>query len=166
LWIDAICINQKDTAERNEQVKQMGKIYKFAERVIVWLGPEFPSSKLTMSTLEFLGRQVELTKDYNRFRSPSCDEPDWNNSMHPLPYSVETLEAIFDLLGRSFQQTLDITGNPTWKPVFGHAVRTRRCWVETFSSSNFKSQRPERWAFPRAANGIGAYQFHVLGKEC
>jgi hypothetical protein len=102
LWIDAICINQKDTAERNEQVKQMGKIYKFAERVIVWLGPEFPSSKLTMSTLEFLGRQVELTKDYNRFRSPSSDEPDWNNSMHPLPYSVETLEAIFDLLGRSW----------------------------------------------------------------
>jgi hypothetical protein len=100
LWIDAICINQKDMAERNDQVKRMDKIYKFAERVVVWLGPESPSSGLAMSTLEFLGRQVELTKDYHRLPSPDCDKPQWNMSTQPLPYSEETWQAIFNLLGR------------------------------------------------------------------
>ncbi|KAF4535920.1 Heterokaryon incompatibility protein [Lasiodiplodia theobromae] len=44
LWIDAICINQNDVQERNEQVKLMGDIYRCARRVIVWLGPESDTS--------------------------------------------------------------------------------------------------------------------------
>jgi hypothetical protein len=39
IWIDAICINQADTTERNHQVSQMSKIYSCAEQVLVWLGP-------------------------------------------------------------------------------------------------------------------------------
>ena len=38
LWIDAICINQKDVGERGIQVALMGKIYSSAEEVLVWLG--------------------------------------------------------------------------------------------------------------------------------
>jgi hypothetical protein len=38
LWIDAICINQSNVAERNGQVSRMGQIYSNAESVIVWLG--------------------------------------------------------------------------------------------------------------------------------
>ena len=37
-WIDAVCIDQKNTAERNHQVMQMGQIYSKAEIVIAWLG--------------------------------------------------------------------------------------------------------------------------------
>ena len=40
LWIDQICINQDDVAERNMQVSVMGDIYKKCERVIIWLGDE------------------------------------------------------------------------------------------------------------------------------
>ncbi|CZR68902.1 uncharacterized protein PAC_18803 [Phialocephala subalpina] len=40
LWIDALCINQDDTTERNHQVAKMGEIYKNARRVIVWVGLE------------------------------------------------------------------------------------------------------------------------------
>jgi hypothetical protein len=39
VWIDAICINQSNVAERNGQVSRMGQIYSNAESVIVWLGP-------------------------------------------------------------------------------------------------------------------------------
>ena len=39
LWIDAICINQDDTEEKNSQVSLMKAIFQHAERVIVWLGP-------------------------------------------------------------------------------------------------------------------------------
>jgi hypothetical protein len=38
LWIDALCIDQNDTTERNHQVQQMGWIYSNAARVIVWMG--------------------------------------------------------------------------------------------------------------------------------
>lgn len=37
LWIDAICINQKDIAEKNSQVQQMQEIYQNAQQVVVWL---------------------------------------------------------------------------------------------------------------------------------
>ena len=37
LWVDAICINQDDTDERNYQVTQMGAIYRSAMQVDVWL---------------------------------------------------------------------------------------------------------------------------------
>jgi hypothetical protein len=40
LWIDAICINQDDMAERSEQVKLMTEIYRNAKRVLIWLGEE------------------------------------------------------------------------------------------------------------------------------
>jgi hypothetical protein len=38
IWIDALCINQKNINERNEQVTKMKIIYERAEQVIVWLG--------------------------------------------------------------------------------------------------------------------------------
>ncbi|KAK8029714.1 HET-domain-containing protein [Apiospora rasikravindrae] len=43
LWVDAICINQKDDEisiqERNQQVMRMGEIFHRATCVVIWLGP-------------------------------------------------------------------------------------------------------------------------------
>ncbi|KAL2279732.1 hypothetical protein FJTKL_13124 [Diaporthe vaccinii] len=38
VWADQICVDQKDKAERSQQVKLMGSVYRCAERVLVWLG--------------------------------------------------------------------------------------------------------------------------------
>ncbi|KAF3763467.1 HET-domain-containing protein, partial [Cryphonectria parasitica EP155] len=38
LWADAVCINQKDTRERSEQVELMRDIYAHCTGVLVWLG--------------------------------------------------------------------------------------------------------------------------------
>jgi len=43
LWVDAICINQRDTDERSRQVRMMDVIYQSARCTIVWLG-EFQSA--------------------------------------------------------------------------------------------------------------------------
>ncbi|KAK3717412.1 hypothetical protein LTR37_005801 [Vermiconidia calcicola] len=45
LWIDQICICQDRVKERNQQVQLMGKIFKGAQRVIVWLGPDYDDSR-------------------------------------------------------------------------------------------------------------------------
>ena len=39
VWIDVICINQQDLKERGHQVKNMGRIYKQASSVLIFLGP-------------------------------------------------------------------------------------------------------------------------------
>ena len=38
LWIDAICINQKDNSEKSQQIKLMPELYSKASLVIIWLG--------------------------------------------------------------------------------------------------------------------------------
>lgn len=38
MWVDAVCINQKNIPERNEQVPEMDKIYGKAQSTCVWLG--------------------------------------------------------------------------------------------------------------------------------
>ncbi|KAF4338441.1 heterokaryon incompatibility het-6 [Fusarium beomiforme] len=58
LWCDPICINQKDTAERAAQVQRMHDVYRYATRVIVWLGAEVPWGALVMDTLRWVGDQI------------------------------------------------------------------------------------------------------------
>ncbi|KAI0973457.1 heterokaryon incompatibility protein-domain-containing protein [Xylaria arbuscula] len=42
LWVDALCINQADLQERSEQVLCMGELYRNADKVLIWLGPDVP----------------------------------------------------------------------------------------------------------------------------
>jgi hypothetical protein len=63
LWIDAICINQSDIQERNQQVAQMGKIYSLAARVVAWIGRE--ESQGTSVPGKSAKDVVEFLKDLN-----------------------------------------------------------------------------------------------------
>lgn len=45
VWVDVICINQDDAAERAKQVLLMGKIYSVAGEVLVWLGHEISETR-------------------------------------------------------------------------------------------------------------------------
>ncbi|KAG9231528.1 heterokaryon incompatibility protein-domain-containing protein [Amylocarpus encephaloides] len=38
IWVDAICIDQTNTKEKEQQIQIMAKIYSQANRVLVWLG--------------------------------------------------------------------------------------------------------------------------------
>jgi len=40
LWVDAICINQQSSEEKNHQVKRIGQVYENARQVLAWLGPD------------------------------------------------------------------------------------------------------------------------------
>jgi hypothetical protein len=64
LWVDQICINQRDDAEKSAQIDLMGSIYKHAHNVIVWLG--------------------EIREE---------DDPDWEN-ISSRPHDAEKAVAI------------------------------------------------------------------------
>lgn len=102
LWVDALCINQSDTHERDVQITRMADIYSLAPRVVVWLGPRSLASTLALSTLNYLGQQVEVTKDRYYVRSPTATEPEWYNFLTELPYPIKTWIAIRDLTKRTW----------------------------------------------------------------
>ena len=54
LWVDAVCINQKDIPERNEQVKLMRNIYRSARKTMIWLGPADIFSKIAFELASFV----------------------------------------------------------------------------------------------------------------
>lgn len=58
LWIDALCINQEDLAEREQQVSIMRTIYLGAWQVVVWLGPATESTPIAWTALAWLARAV------------------------------------------------------------------------------------------------------------
>ena len=44
IWVDAICIDQKNDDEKGSQIQLMAKIFSKATRVLVWLGKERDNS--------------------------------------------------------------------------------------------------------------------------
>lgn len=97
MWIDAVCINQNDMNERNKQVKRMCDIYRFAHRVVAWLGPGFPGCDLACSTLEYLGQQVYWSRDSYYIGAHDCQEPELFRPQCPLPYKDNEWDAIHNL---------------------------------------------------------------------
>ncbi|KAK2026715.1 hypothetical protein LX32DRAFT_641630 [Colletotrichum zoysiae] len=51
LWADALCINQKDVLERNQQVRMMGDIYAAARSTVIWLGEESDEVRMAFGWL-------------------------------------------------------------------------------------------------------------------
>ncbi|QDS68455.1 hypothetical protein FKW77_010822 [Venturia effusa] len=108
LWIDAICIDQSNLEERGSQVQKMGQIYKRANRVVVWLGPEADDSTHAMKLIEFLASKVEVDWDALAIK-PSldgADEPHWADCNAVLSLSARDWRALYSLLGRVWFERL------------------------------------------------------------
>lgn len=60
IWVDALCVDQHNTDERNHQVALMHRIYKSALVVIAWLGEETDGSSVAFDTLEEIARDPRL----------------------------------------------------------------------------------------------------------
>ncbi|KAI2471445.1 HET-domain-containing protein [Annulohypoxylon bovei var. microspora] len=60
MWVDALCINQVNEAEKGSQVAMMGEIFRLAHRVVAWIGPKASDSDHAMGWMDFVGSQVEV----------------------------------------------------------------------------------------------------------
>lgn len=68
LWIDAICVNQLNVAERTVQVQLMRQIYSQARTVLVWLGDceeQNPLSKIEKLSDQRLGRYIRERPEFH-----------------------------------------------------------------------------------------------------
>lgn len=74
LWIDAVCINQEDMDEKNQQVEMMAEIYGKAKRVCVWLGQPDESSRLA---IRFIRDEVLKLQDFDDLCDRESNSPKW-----------------------------------------------------------------------------------------
>ena len=102
MWVDAVCINQKDVEERNDQVSRMADIYKLAEKVVIWLDPAKDNSSLSMRSLEELASRFEV--DWSSYKLTPATVQDtntvWLDLRQPAPFSEAVYRAVSCFLGR------------------------------------------------------------------
>jgi hypothetical protein len=58
LWVDAICIDQKNIQEKEQQIQFMAKIYGQANRVVVWLGETADNSNQALEEIRVAGSKI------------------------------------------------------------------------------------------------------------
>jgi Heterokaryon incompatibility protein (HET) len=84
LWIDAICINQRDNTEKEQQISVMAQIYAQAKRVIIWLGDD-------SNGIERLDRFVD--KALQLLPEATLDSQLWDDRTHDIvSFAVEREE--------------------------------------------------------------------------
>lgn len=112
IWCDGLCINQADTVEKAQQVRNMLRIFEKADSVIAWLGP---SDRWTQSLFDVLNCPKVEDLDLI-FQSNSSDRE----------HNPECLKNIYDIIAAA--------GEHLRRPWF------RRTWVrqEVFGTSNLK----------------------------
>jgi hypothetical protein len=97
IWVDAVCINQKNSKGREQQVQLMAKIYSKAHRVIAWLGEETEDTKGALEDIR-LAADEESTerskKEMNQEAIRSLLERPWFERIwvreQTLDYSYQT----------------------------------------------------------------------------
>ena len=55
IWIDAICIDQKNDDEKSQQIQLMAEIYGQASRVLIWLGEAADNSDRALEEIRVAG---------------------------------------------------------------------------------------------------------------
>jgi hypothetical protein len=98
LWIDAICINQKDMDEKSTQVSMMGRIYSQTQKVIIWLGPE---DNFTRSALQIIFKMQGIQQLQARACRSMTDE-DGCKALGLPPITSSIWWSVFAFLHRSW----------------------------------------------------------------
>ena len=134
LWVDAICIDQKNTPERNHQVLQMRDIYAKAESAIAWLGEATGTEELA-----FLYTRHSLSLQYEELRSALLsvfNKPYWERvwivQEFVLAQRVDIWCGEHEADAQAFDGCWSVTGGeklPYWNVVWDEIRRTHACRV-------------------------------------
>jgi hypothetical protein len=116
LWVDALCINQNNLKEREEQVKQMSSIYKKASRVVSWTGEATEDSHQAIEIIRAAGTFME-----------ALDDGKYEDEIEAIQEDNLTVQpgaALFKRLGFS---VAEYNWDPVWK--FLERPYWSRAWI-------------------------------------
>ncbi|KAG5757588.1 hypothetical protein H9Q72_014271 [Fusarium xylarioides] len=100
IWVDQICINQRDIAEKNSQVQLMGRIYRQCVRVQIWLGGHQQDIKDLNDICESLA-PVEWTRGW-KYKSFDIWNPQKCEDLGIRPITREKARGMFDFFNRAW----------------------------------------------------------------
>jgi hypothetical protein len=66
IWVDAVCINQGNVQEKEQQIRFMAKIYSQANRVVVWLGETADNSDQALEEIRHVAGGKMSTNSSNK----------------------------------------------------------------------------------------------------
>jgi len=66
IWVDAVCIDQKNDKEKEQQIQLMAKIYGLANRVVVWLGEALDDSDRALEEIRVAGGKKSTNSSNNK----------------------------------------------------------------------------------------------------
>lgn len=128
IWIDAICINQKDNDEKSHQVQMMRDIYSNAVQVIVWLGKATPESTTALQSITKLMDNCPSFEDDPRVVRLS----DWFiPRQHLFDVFSEFQQQDFDFDGQLLTGIGDVYNRPWWTRIWviQEVVVSKLTWV-------------------------------------
>ncbi|KAI0859971.1 heterokaryon incompatibility protein-domain-containing protein [Xylaria cubensis] len=139
IWIDAICINQRDYKERSHQVRLMRNIYSQAQSTVIYLtegDKRKQGEHLPLLPENFGGttmNQFDLISILREFQRYSI-EPPWRERQ--LALYIMLFRCIKHILSHSWWEriwTLQEGGLPTSPPIIHYSGRS--CTFQTFQSA-------------------------------
>lgn len=93
MWIDQICIDQKNNKEKEQQIPLMSRVYRHAENTAIWLGEETEGSKSAVELLEDVNIRLQFTGE------EGIDPGEFERLQLPGPKS-QTWRDLWDFLSR------------------------------------------------------------------
>ncbi|GME46451.1 heterokaryon incompatibility protein [Neofusicoccum parvum] len=112
LWVDALCINQHDIDERDDQVLHMGDIYRYCTTDLLWLGAEASILTQGAAAMKTIGTITQLEEKFVRWRRRFCDSDspetqdqlpkDWQERLRDLFQTPEVWRRVWIMQEVSF----------------------------------------------------------------
>lgn len=174
IWVDALCIKQDDPLEKGQQVQMIGRIFRNARRVSIWLGESSSYTKMY-----FCAASIAPTKPgeaYGLGRAPRIEK--WPSFG---PQEREALRmALAELLRRPYwtrawiiqecisnQELVLHSGQytATWKQF---AELSYEIWIHTVNQQHWTRDLEIAWhnyrSIERCRNGLGSrgFDLHTL----
>ncbi|KAK4213362.1 heterokaryon incompatibility protein-domain-containing protein [Rhypophila decipiens] len=78
LWVDSICIDQRNDDERSQQVQMMSRIYTRSKQVTIWLGEDTDESKLA---IDFINNEIMHLNNFDTLCSDKRYSDKWRALM-------------------------------------------------------------------------------------
>jgi hypothetical protein len=115
LWIDGLCINQKDDLEKSHQVAMMGEIYRKCSACRIWLGCKLAASithpaAIQQQDIKDPFALIHHFADNKHIHELSCFEQKTDSTAHPFREDPS--------FGRMWDGFLKVAQSPWWSPVW------------------------------------------------
>lgn len=149
LWVDAVCINQADLAEKSSQVQQMRNIFSAASETIIWLGPA--DGNTSVSAWNFLERHstwaLNDTHEVDYTRPAKLEE-------ELLSFRGEFRDVEIDVLSRPWFRRLWVFQEAVLSRVLSVQCGYRRIAWDDFARTVLQSdRRDDRYGFSMRDDG-------------